>query len=959
MSLGTSPRPVGNAADLCVRAHVAHTVPETHPDCQNAQKQDALGSHAIWKANETKKDSYTVGSRRTAPMIPTTTSPVLIYTGVVLRTLLLDVPLLLALILYSTTSWLEYVKTNYMLPQLELQRWTPERAEQEVTYFHRRCDESDQSAHDTEPLVIDYSSMSKRDKMEHMLTHGVSVYPNLLSAETANEVRDFILAQNLKNEDMIDVIENTNRWSFGVRVDQHPSVSKALKEVLNKPELVEGLEAILGKNPAIIEFTGITSAYGATAQRWHQDVVPEGSAAKYSRSFVPSYSLFIPLQNTTKAIGATDICPGTHMCAAGPIHFCEYSGFPVSGAADNWPLGWGALVNQQTTHRGAPHVDPHGPSRVLFILTFAPRPQFTPSKLETRMISTGGSYSLHWSQWGHTLRDFQDPDTRMKQPWRALRALGLYKPRDAQWGWDYLSQASGRVANDEEGFHRESLDGQLSKGGLTFLPDWLQGHASTDEETSYAWVEFMEDTLRLCSHTTQKFYLAVVFGYGSFVVIWNGFLFAAGRRHFRVKAIGRSMLRVLLLHAVILSIEEFARRRLAVTDWAKSIRGSRLYRLPSPDQNLPLPGTLLLLEDVLILDQFQSEHLGSYDRILDFAHPGNRRFNTMILQHSKGYTALPFSLKRSLRADVLLWNKQDGSRILAKNVDGAWAEVAQETAEKACHKKLTRASNSGVEHVSRQLDYLKAENIYGFWRHTSMYLRHNPVLLDRLERKLLGWNETSKNSSAGLSSSNGSLLLRPFFRGHSIPLLTQKSLRSVRQVLPPRPSTSEPFAGAWMQEGDVVEGRYHGNFPEWYRGRIVSTSADKDVWDVEYDDGDEDVGLCRNCVRPFVPYALNDDVEWRDEEDIFHRARVVKIQSGDVYDLKFEDGSIRSNASATDLRRVPLLGEIEVGSRVEFLVDEGYNTGTILHVNVDGSYNIEFDDGDFATNVAPKHVIPE
>ena len=111
------------------------------------------------------------------------------------------------------------------------------------------------TANDTEPLIIT-DDMDTDDAVEHMLTHGAQVYPNLLSPETAKEIRDFILAQNLKNEDMIDVIENTNRWSFFMRVDQHPSVAKALNEVLSKPKLVAAMEKIMGKNPAVIEFTG-------------------------------------------------------------------------------------------------------------------------------------------------------------------------------------------------------------------------------------------------------------------------------------------------------------------------------------------------------------------------------------------------------------------------------------------------------------------------------------------------------------------------------------------------------------------------------------------------------------------------------------------------------------------------------------------------------------------------------
>lgn len=58
-------------------------------------------------------------------------------------------------------------------------------------------------------------------------------------------------------------------------------------------------------------------------------------------------------------MGATHFCPGTHLCGEGAADICdtgnpETSPFLVaSGDDNNWPLGWGALVNQQTLHRGA------------------------------------------------------------------------------------------------------------------------------------------------------------------------------------------------------------------------------------------------------------------------------------------------------------------------------------------------------------------------------------------------------------------------------------------------------------------------------------------------------------------------------------------------------------------------------------------------------------------------------
>lgn len=107
-------------------------------------------------------------------------------------------------------------------------------------------------------------------------------------------------------------------------------------------------------------------------------------------------------------------------------------------------------MNQQTTHKGMGHTDPNAMDRVVIIATFAPRPQL--QNLETRMIGQGGSYSLMWSQWGHTLRDFASEThatwkLTMKEPYITMRSLGLLKAK----GWNSISVASMRIANEDTG----------------------------------------------------------------------------------------------------------------------------------------------------------------------------------------------------------------------------------------------------------------------------------------------------------------------------------------------------------------------------------------------------------------------------------------------------------------------------------------------------------------------------
>jgi hypothetical protein len=193
--------------------------------------------------------------------------------GCSVHIVLLELPLIVMFAVYLATVGLERIGLEYLIPQVELQVFTAEKAERGLTYYHRVCDSSHQTAHDPTEFTIP-PTMSTKEAVDVMLTHGVSVIPNLLSETTATALRDFILAENAVAKDLLYVIENKNRWSFPIRVNQHPTVVAALEEMLNQERLVDILEAIAGKNPAVIEFTAITQAYGAKQQFWHQDGKP-------------------------------------------------------------------------------------------------------------------------------------------------------------------------------------------------------------------------------------------------------------------------------------------------------------------------------------------------------------------------------------------------------------------------------------------------------------------------------------------------------------------------------------------------------------------------------------------------------------------------------------------------------------------------------------------------------------
>jgi ectoine hydroxylase-related dioxygenase (phytanoyl-CoA dioxygenase family) len=194
----------------------------------------------------------------------------------------------------------------------------------------------------------------------------------------------------------------------------------------------------------VMEFTAITSSYGAVAQYTHPDVQTSGSGALFARTFATPHSLFIPLQDTTYEMGATHVCPGSHLCAY--EYHCTKHSVPLSDRDKVWPMGWGAIYNQQTTHNGAAHIEPNGPDRVVLIMSFVARP-YRRGGFDARMVSLGGTYSILWNQWGHTLSDFVHADTRMTNPQKSLRSLGLIKGN----GLSLLDTIIMRLPNDDSG----------------------------------------------------------------------------------------------------------------------------------------------------------------------------------------------------------------------------------------------------------------------------------------------------------------------------------------------------------------------------------------------------------------------------------------------------------------------------------------------------------------------------
>jgi hypothetical protein len=189
--------------------------------------------------------------------------------GILFRSIVFDVPLILLFATYVSLLWIHRLHDHYLVKQLEAVVWTDDRAEEEITYYERECTTAiDMSAADPNDLFLP-RNVTPLEAYRHQLRHGFSVFPSALSQNTATELRTYVRLRNqqLTSEESISVIENANRYSFGLDT-REPIVARAIQELANHPPLSGAIQKILGPDPALIEMTAITSTYGAVDQNW-------------------------------------------------------------------------------------------------------------------------------------------------------------------------------------------------------------------------------------------------------------------------------------------------------------------------------------------------------------------------------------------------------------------------------------------------------------------------------------------------------------------------------------------------------------------------------------------------------------------------------------------------------------------------------------------------------------------
>ncbi len=749
------------------------------------------------------------------------------------RFTLLELPLVAIFLLCAITASLSYVYDEYLNPQFELMTYTEQNRTRDQTYYHRVCTPDDITANDPADLLIE-DDFTPHDCLEHMMVHGMSMYQNILKPDTADNLRTWVLQRNkaMKKGDEIGVIANEHRWSFFIGANEDPVVTKALHEITTHEVFRPALEKIVGRNPAIIEMTAITSAFGADDQFWHPDVVPAGSPAKYARSFIPSYALFIALQDISSEMGATDVCPGTFMCGE-EADMCEGHSFQVSGEK-GWKSGDAILMNQQSYHRGPAHKDPHGPERSLFIITFSPRP--LDMDVETRMLGQGGSYSLRKDMWGHTLDDYEHSTTKIKQPWSTLRALGIWKPSNSEWGYDWISQNSMRLANLDTGYYQNQLM-EFARAGHLGLPKFLA--PVVDEETQ--WRDYFHDTVKLWEDIMYKATIIVNVSYFALAVFIGITLTVVRRKKddssvSPIKSAMASVFRVAVLDGLIVILTLWSLHRTGNSKWGQAIRSRTLYGSPfsEPIQDQPQDPNpnlaVVSFADVLISDKFDISYLNTDGvNLLDF-QGGNMNLKSKLKGAASMVQNLNEKDRERLVESVYDGLKREGSRCLLYHDEYAeWLVLSDDDSTKYISKALHLEADPLMASLEMEGRFLISNAKHGRKMNSAMGRKYGLLYMNAIMEKLfqktnipnfsfgesidLLKRKVPYSSSIGGKSDSGNSHLSKVNRTNFIlPLKTNS--RVAPRIVPSLPTEVVVTDELMLKLGDVVEVMYNGKHNE-------------------------------------------------------------------------------------------------------------------------------------------------
>ncbi|GBG29135.1 Hypothetical Protein FCC1311_053582 [Hondaea fermentalgiana] len=217
--------------------------------------------------------------------------------------------------------------------------------------------------------------------------HGFVALPELVDAATSRNLSTSVLdALWNPDEEFSSIAARKYRKDLPLRIEGAPG--RALRELLHF--LWPMLEAQLGSNCTLVEFSTMTSFPGAGEQDFHPDARMGTPAEIETRARI--YSIFVYLDTVSEDSAALDVMPGTHT----HFHFVDedefsmMSGVPFLRLAV--PQGSVVIFDSRTHHRGSANTSPRTrPTLYFSVMEDGKLPPEGPTFTLHRSVAADGS----------------------------------------------------------------------------------------------------------------------------------------------------------------------------------------------------------------------------------------------------------------------------------------------------------------------------------------------------------------------------------------------------------------------------------------------------------------------------------------------------------------------------------------------------------------------------------------
>ncbi|KAG1696420.1 hypothetical protein DVH05_018552 [Phytophthora capsici] len=192
-----------------------------------------------------------------------------------------------------------------------------------------------------------------------------------------------------------------------------------------------------------------------------------------------------------------------------------------------------------------------------------------------------------------------------------------------------------------------------------------------------------------------------------------------------------------------------------------------------------------------------------------------------------------------------------------------------------------------------------------------------------------------------------------------------------------RKASTDKIKISTLDVGDSVRARCNDG-SRWFPGKILRVNRDG-TYDVEYSDGDIEKKMAPADVEADKSPATTKKSSFRLDQSVKARykggkklfpGKIKRVNSDGTYDIRYEDGDEEKRVKAENIQagsdpkgdsdedRKPAKGKFTVGDKIKAYYKKGKKLypGKISRVRSDGTYDIDYDDGEVETRVEVGYI---